>query len=384
VARPDSAVGSEAWTSFALDLYRRLAQGDGNLVVSPSSVAAVLAMVLPGARGETAAEIAGLLHWTEAPERLAAAAATLDDAVLRRATEDGIALEVSNAVWIQEGMRLRDEFAAALSERFRAALRRADFQHHAEAARQAINQLVAEQTHDKIQELFVRGALDSRTRLALTNAIYLQARWRDPFDPAASRLGPFHLPGGGTVEAPMLRQRHRWRYAESEGDGSGWQALELPYQGGGFAMVVLLPTAGGFEAFQRDLDLGRLATALSSLAGRDVRLTMPKFRFEATLDLSGVLKALGMPAAFSAGADFSGITADEPLQVQTVVQKAYVEVDERGTTAAAATGIAVRATAMAISGGPVEFRADRPFLFLVRHLESRLLLIAGRVADPTA
>lgn len=361
-------------SDFALALLRRLGRGDENLVVSPSSLAAVLAMVLPGARGQTAAEIAGVLGAD--PETVAA----LDEAVLKTAADDGIELEVCNAVWVQEGLGLRDEFAEALSRLFRATPRRADFRRHAEAARQAVNRLVAEQTHGKVPELFGSGALDQRTRLALTNAVYLRAQWRDPFREEATRPEPFHLPGGGTVEAAMLHQRRRWRYAE----GPGWQAVELPYEGGGFAMLVLLPRPGAFEAVQRDLDPAFLDGLLGRLGQREVRLALPKFRFDASHDLAEALTGLGMPTAFSDAADFSGITADERLKIGVAVQKAHVEVDEHGTTAAAATGATFVTVSAVLTRGPVEVRADRPFLFFVRHLESGQLLFAGRVTDPTA
>jgi serpin B len=360
-------------SDFALALFRRLGRGDENLVVSPSSVATALAMVLLGARGRTADEIAGVLRAD------AAEVAALDDDVLARAAKDGVQLEISNAVWVQEGMRLRDDYAAALSERFRTTPRRADFRHHPEAARQAVNRLVAEQTHGKILELFGPGALDAATRLALTNAIYLYAQWRDPFSEEATVPEPFHLLGGGTVEAAMLRQRRRWRYAE----GRDWQAVELPYEGDGFGMLLLLPRPGAFEAVQRDLGAAFLDGLPARLRPREVRLTLPKFRFDSTHGLIEALAGLGMPTAFTGAADFSGITGDEPLSVQAAVQKAHVEVDERGTTAVAATGVRIVPVAM-VAASPVEVRADRPFLFFVRHLESGRTLFAGRVTDPTA
>ncbi len=355
---------------FALDLYDHMA-GAGNVVVSPASVATALRMVLPGARGATAEEMAAVLEG-EPP---------LDQAVLLGGAGDDVDLLVSNAAWLQRGLEIRQDYLDALTGTFRTSLRQVDFRADPEGARRAINRLVAEQTRGQIGELFPRGGVGTATRLALTNAIYLRARWRDPFDPAATRPEPFHLAGGGTVTAPMMRQERRRAYAAA----GGWQAAELPYRGG-FVMDVLLPPPPASEhgVHERALDAERLGGLLGALREREVRLTMPRFTFGSGAELRQALATLGMATAFSAAADFSGITPDEPLRIGTVVHEARIEVDERGTTAAAATGVGIRAMAMAVRPRPVELRADRPFLFLVRHQASGQVLFLGRVADPTA
>ncbi len=337
----------DAWTGFAVDLYKRLvAHGERleeqNLVVSPSSVATVLAMVLPGAKGATADEIATALHSRVDPVRLAAAAGTLDRTLLDQARDDELDLRISNAVWTQEGLALRQEFERVLVEAFRAGLRQVDFRRDPEAARRAINQLVSEQTAGKIPELFGAGAIPRNCGLVLTNAIYLEARWLQAFDPDETRPEPFHLLGGGVTEVAMLHRQARLGYAE----GDGW--------------------------------------LLGALDPRELRLALPKFTFDSDLDLGAPLQALGVRSAFTDFADFSGITQDGALRVDRVVQRAHVEVDERGTTAAAATGATMQLVSMVVPRPPIELRVDRPFLFAVRDRMTGALLFIGQVTDPSA
>jgi serpin B len=373
-----------AWTGFAVDLYKRLVGAgerldDQNLVVSPSSVATVLAMVLPGARGPTAAEIAGTLHTHLDPQRVAAAAGALDRALLDQAQADDLDLRISNAVWIQRGLALRPDFERTLVEAFRASLRQVDFHRDPEAARRAINQLVSDQTAGKIPQLFDAGAIRRDLQLVLTNAIYLQARWLQAFDPDQTRPERFHLPSGAVTEVDMLHRQASFGYAK----GDGWRAVELPYQGGRLVMDVIVPDPGRFDSFRTGLEAQRLTELLDSLASREIRLALPKFTFDSDLGLVAPLQALGMRTAFTDFADFSGITEDVSLRVDRVVQRAHVEVDERGTTAAAATGMTMTLVSVVVPKPPVELRVDRPFLFAVRDRLTGALLFIGQVADPS-
>ncbi|HZD37145.1 MAG TPA: serpin family protein [Actinomycetes bacterium] len=381
----DLQVLVDAWSGVAVDLYRRLvAPGEAlhqrNLVTSPSSVATVLAMILPGARGATADEIATALHSRLDPERMAAAAGSLDHALLEQARADELDLRISNAVWTQDGLALRQEFERALVEAFRARLHRADFRRDPEAARRAINQLVSAQTAGKVPELFDAGAIPSDASLVLTNAIYLQARWQEAFDPAETRPEPFHVLDRGTTEAVMLHRQGRLGYAQ----GDGWRAVELPYRGGRLVMDVILPDEGGFDGFRAGLEVERLREVVGALDSREVRLTMPKFSFDSDLDLRGPLEALGMRTAFTDTADFSGISEEAAMRVDRVVQRAHVEVDERGTTAAAATGGTMRLVSAVIPRPPIDLRVDRSFLFAVRDRMSGTLLFIGQVTNPAA
>jgi len=379
-ATPSAPAGAlaRAWTGFALDLYRQLGAGDHNLVLSPSSVATVLAMVLPGARGATADEISAALRNDLPAERLAEAAGALDAGLVERAAEDELDLRISNAIWAQAGLAPRPELVELLARAFRAGLRQADFERDPEGARRAINHLIAEQTAGKIAELFTPGSISRDTRLVLTNAIYLQARWREAFDPVQTRPEPFHPLDGGRVEVDMLHREATLSYAK----GDGWRAVELPYGGGRLAMDVILPEAGAFAAFQSELDAERLSGALARLRPRSVRLALPKFTFDSSHDLRQALTGLGVRTAFTGAADFPGITGATPLRIDRVAQRAYVEVDERGTTAAAATGATMVLVSVVAPRDPIELRVDRPFLFLVRDLQSGHVLFLGRVTRP--
>jgi serpin B len=391
VADPSAATRSadldalvDAWTGVAVDLFRHLTvEGPldrENLVLSPSSVAAVLAMILPGARGDTQRELAAALHTGLDPERVAAAAGTLDRTLLEQAGADEPDLRISNAVWVHRGLELREAYERLLVEAFRAGLREADFLRDPEGARQAINRLVAEQTAGKIPELFSAGALQRDTGLVLTSAIYLQARWQEAFDPERTRPEPFHLLGGGTAEVAMLHRQAHYGYAQ----GDGWRAVELPYRGGRLVMDVLLPAGGAFDGFRSRLDATWLRELLASLNSRELRLALPKFTFDSDLDLVPPLQALGVRSAFGPAADFSGIAGGQPLRLDKVVQRAHVEVDERGTTAAAATGASMRLVSMMKPKPPLELRIDRPFLFAVRDRMSGAPLFVGQVTHPAA
>jgi serine protease inhibitor len=384
-SRPPGLARSVAGTGslqLALDLDHTLGDAHANLVVSPSSLASALSMALAGARGQTAAEIAQVLHASGAAERVPAATGSLDAQVARSAASDGIELRVANALWPQQGLPLRAAFVGLLTASFKAAPHQVDFRGDPEGARAIINAWVAAQTEGKIRGLFPPGSIDPSTRLALTNAVYLKAPWQHPFDGEVTTVAPFHLLGGGTSQAQMLRQQQTFGYAKGVAGGTGWQAVELPYQGGRLAMDVLLPDAGGLDALQRGLDHTRVEGILRALRPAKVALWLPKFEFDASFDLTRPLAALGMPTAFSTGADFSGMTGTPGLSISAAVQKAHIEVNEQGTIAAAATGLAFALAARTFNPTAPELRIDRPFLFFIRDLPSGQVLFTGRVTDP--
>jgi serpin B len=375
------ALGNRA---FAFDLYQILREEEGNLFYSPYSISLALAMTYAGARGETEAQMAEALHFTLPQDRLHPAFHTLDQLLASRGEEaegkdgEGFRLNVVNALWGQEGYAFLPTFLDLLAEDYGAGMRLVDFINSSEQARVTINDWASDQTEGRIQDLIPPGILNSLTRLVLTNAIYFNAAWAKPFEPKLTRDGPFYLLDGSDVTVPMMRQTTSLGYAE----GEGYQAVELPYDGGELSMVILLPEADGLAPFEDSLDAGQVDAILDGLVYQQVALILPKFEFDSDFSLSAALSRLGMPVAFSSDADFAGMTGTRELFIAEVLHKAFVSLDEAGTEAAAATAVVMQLTAAPES--PPEVRVDHPFLFLIRDLETGTILFVGRVVDPNA
>ena len=368
--------------AFALNLYRYLAdRADGNLFLSPHSISVALAMTYAGARGMTETEMAEVLHFTLPQDRLHPAFNQLDLALSRRGEgaegkdDEGFRLHVVNALWGQQEYPFRAAYLDTLARNYGAGLRLVDFVSDAEAARIAINDWVGEATEGRIEDLIPQGALNDLTRLVLTNAIYFNAAWAETFMEEATRDGDFFLLDGRSVRVPLMRQAAGFRYAA----GANYQAIELPYDGGELSMVILLPGTGEFETFERGLDQAQLASILDSLSFRPIDLTMPRFELSSTFTLADALSALGMPLAFSEDADFSGIDDTHDLFISDVIHQAFVAVDESGTEAAAATAVIVATESLVER---TEVRIDRPFIFLIRDIETGALLFVGRTLNP--
>ena len=363
--------------AFGADLYRILAEGTADTVFSPVSVAGALGLALRGARGRTAAEIAGVLHLAgpaDTADGLRSLAAALRDV----AASGPVTFRAPNTVWIQSGLPVRPEFTAALSDA--ATLTAADFARAPEAARSEINRIIAEQTAGKIPGLLPAGSITVLTRLVLASAVYLKAAWAEPFPEAATGDAPFYPdgPDSPALTVRMMRGTATRGYVR----GDGYQAVLLPYQGSSLAMAVVLPD-GPLAALRPAITSGGLGGLLTDTGRQRVTLSMPRFRLEAAFDLIPALRRLGINAAFD-DADFSGITEAEPLQISAVAHKAYVDVDEQGTEAAAATAVAIRMLAAIRSPPPVTMVVDRPFLFVFIHTGTGLPLFAGQVSHPHA
>jgi serpin B len=366
--------------SFGLDLYKRL-RGAGNLFFSPYSIAQVLTMTSAGAREQTAQQMAQSLHSPFSQERLHAAANALDLALTRAGVEqDAFRLEIANTVWGQRGYTFLPEFLDILAANYGAGLRLVDFQAAPEPARATINAAIAQQTHDKIQDLLPQGSIDSRTRMVLANAIYFNARWVQPFEKESTRDGTFNPAEGGPVVVPMMTHQAMYPY----GSNQGYQAIALPYRGG-VSMIVLLPDAGQLDAFENGLGAALLQTIVEGLKPREVLLTLPKFEYHSdSLSLKRALLALGMADAFDENAaDFSGMDGKRDLYISDGYHKAMVRVDEDGTEAAAATGIVIGRTSAPLEG-PLTLVVDRPFVFAIRDDATGALLFLGRMANPKA
>jgi serpin B len=359
--------------AFGADLYQRLAGRSmpGNLVFSPASVAIALRMALIGARGETAAELARALHL---PGSEAARDAQLQYASLLASPD--LTLSVVNTAWLDLSLRVRKEFLDQP-----VTVQRVDFAGQPGPARAAINEAVDQQTAGKITDLIPPGLIDEDTRLVLVNAIYLKARWQHEFTPQQTRKEPFYPEHTGPSQADMMHQQAALGYAR----GDGYQAVLLPYRHGPLAMAIVLPD-GPLSHFPLDGPGGAGEALRQLLAGPErcqVDLRLPKFRIEVASRLGETLRQLGVVRAFSGNADFSGI-AEEPLAISEVVHKAFIDVDEEGTEAAAATAVVMLRAAVSVRppAKRVVFTADRPFLFAVVETRSGLPLFLGQVTRP--
>jgi serpin B len=382
----EARAAAVAGAAFGADLYQQLAAGAADTVFSPASVASALQMALCGAGGSTAAELASALHLDTDPNAgpaagpdAAAAALRSLEAVARGVPAGGsVTFRAPNTIWVQSGLPLRPEFTARLSAAA-ATFREADFARAVEAARSEINRVIADQTEGKITGLLPPGALDQLTRLVLASAVYLKAAWTDPFPEDATADAPFYPEGHPALTVRMMRGTAPRAYLR----GDGYQAVLLPYRSTSLAMVVALPDGSLAELRHKLVAIG-LGGLLAGTARHEVTLMLPRFRLEAGFDLIPALRRLGVSAAFSESADFGGITGAEPLRIGAVAHKAYIDVDEHGTEAAAATAVVIRALAAVRPPPPVTMTVDRPFMFAIMDTATGLPLFLGQVSHPRA
>jgi len=371
-------------SAFAFDLYQQLKDEDGNLFYSPYSISVALAMTYGGARSETEEQMADAMSFILSQENLHPAFNALALELASRGEgaegkdDEGFRLNIVNAIWGQKDYVFLDDFLDLLAVNYGAGLRVLDFINATEESRVTINDWVSDQTEGRIEDLIPQGMLTPLARLVLTNAIYFNAAWAEPFNEDATQEGTFYLLDGSEMTVPMMRQTESFGYAE----GDGYRAVALPYDGREFSMVILLPDSGQFDAFETALDAEQVDGIIGSLGYRQVSLSMPRFEFDSSFSLQEALSVMGMPIAFSTSADFSGMTDNpERLFISDVVHKAFVSVDEEGTEAAAATAVIVGATAMPPSE-TVEVTIDRPFIFLIRDIETGAILFVGRTLNP--
>jgi len=376
----DRAAMVEGNNAFAIDLYGQLRTQSGNLFFSPDSISTALAMTYAGARGDTATEMAKTLHFTLPPQRLHPAMGGLLGDL--NAPHDGYKLRMANALWAQQGYTFLDDFLKLTNSDYGAGFKQVDFKDATEAARLTINQWVEQQTDDKIKDLLQPGVLSSSTRLVLTNAIYFKGDWQTQFDKAQTRDEDFHLSAAQNVKAPMMHREGGFNYF----DGGTFQILEIPYKSAELSMIVLLPNdVGGMFALEQSLTAPNTRQWLGQLRPvPKVIMTLPKFKMTQQFELQDTLGAMGMTLAFDAHADLSGMTGNREFSISAAIHKAYIDVNEEGTEAAAATAVVMRLMmARMQQPAPPVFRADHPFIFLIRDNRSGGILFMGRVTDPT-
>jgi len=377
----DASSVVNANNQFAFELYSKYKSETGNIFFSPYSISTALAMTFEGAKGQTADEMQAVFHFPK-------------DDTLRRSSFQQIykeinkkdkpyTLKTANALWAQKDYAFLDSYFSLVKQYYGGNVTNLDFKTKTEESRLTINRWVEKQTNNKIKDLIPIGALNSMTRMVLTNAIYFKGMWVKQFDKADTREKDFKVSAEKKVKAKMMSlsgKEAKFNYAET-GD---LQVLELPYKGEELSMLILLPKEGGMAALEASLNAQEISKLRNSLDEERVEVHLPKFKFETKYFIAEDLKGMGMPTAFSPeSADFSGMTGKKDLYIDSVIHQAFVEVNEEGTEAAAATGITMGITSIAIPKFKI-FNADHPFIFVIQGRATGNILFLGRVNDPSA
>ena len=359
-------------TAMASNLFRQQRNG-GNVIISPISIYCSLAAVFAGARHETARQIADLLCW---PTDATTLVNRLKQSVFQLKSASGPASTIANSMWLDAKYAFLPEFLAEVGDDW-ATAELADFQNEPERARQVINRWVAQATGNHLDELLEPGTIDHLSRLVLANAVYFTARWHLPFEPLVTTIEPFRRLDDSKVAVPTMHQtEHLWYY-----QGPGCVAVDLLYVGGETSMLVLLPDEGSFASLAEGFDHRFLATIADNLVSRYVNLSLPRFKVEQRLQLKSTLMAMGMTSVFGEDADLSGIDGTRDLYLADVLHQTFVDVDEHGTKAAAATAAVI--PWQSIPPPSVDVRVDRPFFFVIRHRQTQTALFIGRVENPS-
>ena len=383
---------------FAVDLFAKLSAGPGeNAFFSPYSISTALGMTWAGARGETATQMAKVLHFSGLPEAAVAGSfAKLQQVLSEAQSQTGAELLIANSLWPEKAPEhpLLPEYLKVVQSDFGSIVRPVDFRANVEGARTEINRWVEGKTRDKIKDLLHQGDIDAMTRLVLVNAIYFKAPWFEPFSKSASAEAPFHLASGTTKPIVLMHSTHNAQYAEATIDSKPVQILALEYRdpgkraasgSGGLSFVAILPKEpAGLAAVQKALTAEKLHDWLGEMNSTRVEILLPKFRLEERYSLGSTLETMGMSDAFGDRADFSGMNGTRNLRITKAIHQTFVDVNEEGTEAAAATGVVMGLKAMPPTAPPVVFRADHPFVFLIREDATGSILFLGRLADPPA
>jgi len=374
----DLKIVSQGINKFSFDLYKKLKNEnkEKNLFYSPASISIALAMTYAGARGNTEKQMANVLNFTLPQDRLHLACSIL---IKNLKSAKDYELNIANALWLQKNYKYLQEFLNTMEKYYKGGFNEVDYITNPEDARIKINDWVSKETKEKIKDILQPGDITRLTRLVLTNAIYFKGKWQTEFDKKSTRDEDFYLINGQKTKVKMMYQKNTFNYYEND----DLQLLEMPYKGNKVSMVIILPKTGKFVTVENMIDEKKLQELINNTTEIKVKAYIPRFKFTQSFDLSGVLSDMGMKDAFSPAADFSGINGQKnDLYISKVIHKAFVDVNEEGTEAAAATAVVMSTKAAPIIEKPVIFKADRPFIFLVRDKEAGSILFMGRVMDP--
>jgi serpin B len=362
---------------FAIDLYSRLKNDDGNIFFSPYSISTALAMTYEGAREKTADEMQSVFHFPTDDNLRKSSFAAIHNQLNK--ADAKYKLNITNALWAQNDYKFLNDYLTTLQQYYAGKATNVDFKNSTEETRQTINKWVESKTNDKIKDLFPQGSLNDMTRLVLTNAIYFKGTWIKQFEKNQTQDEDFRVSSANTVKVPMMRKTDKnakFNYAETD----NLQILEMPYEGDKLSMMILLPKNDNLSSLESSLSLEKINDWRGELREQRVDVFMPKFTFDTKYFMNETLSKMGMPTAFTYDADFSGMDGTQNLFIQKVIHQAFVDVNEEGTEAAAGSGVSIGFK----SAMPQQiiFRADHPFIFAIQDKDNGNILFLGRVSNP--
>ena len=373
---------------IAFSFYRKKAAGkEGNFFFSPYSMRAAFAMAREGAKGETAAEMDKVFSFPSDNAAMQIEMNTIAEAAAQAA--QGSIFSDANSFWAHNNYKFLPEYVSALKKHYNAAAENADFVTNAEGARKKINSWTSDKTNGIIKELLAKGSVDPLTRLVLVNAVYFKGTWQKAFDKKITSKENFTLNSGKKVKTMLMQHRKpvRLQYARTD-EG---QFLSMPYKkgedssGGWLEMMIILPKdKETFADVEKNISSEYINEMRWKMTRTEVELYLPRFKFAVSHELNSSLKSMGMPLAFSDNADFSGMTGKKDLKIGYAIQKAFIDVSEEGTEAAAATAVVMAFRSAAVRQRPEVFRADKPFIFLIRDAKTGLILFIGKLENPAA
>jgi serine protease inhibitor len=370
----------EGLNNFSFDLYHSLSAGSSsNLFYSPLSISSALAMTYAGANGETADQMQSTLHYGPQVDLFHSQYGAMIDSLSSKKGQD-FKMNIANAIWVQDQFKLRNYFVETVKKDYNGEVRSMDFVNQPEASRDTINYWVEKKTAGKIQDLIPKGMIDDITRLILTNAVYFNAEWANKFNKRLTTEDNFYCFGNKIVKTDMMYQREHYPVSQTK----DYTILEIPYEGYEYSMLILLPKENdGLIDLSKSLSADDIIAHDKNKKHEEVLVYFPKFKMETEYELKKSLSGMGMPLAFSANADFSNMTGGKDLMISSVIHKAFIDVDEEKTEAAAATAVVMKLTSMAPSPkAPLEFRADHPFLFIIRSRNDDAILFMGQLTNP--
>lgn len=370
---------AESNNLFAIDLFKQIQSDSENLIFSPYSIGTVLAMIYSGSGGKTMEEMSEVLYFPS-PELLDPVESGMRESMLETDTMKGTDFRLANAIWAQENFSFLPDYLDRVEKYYDAPLSLMDFVEpsNREKSRIKINDWVEEKTNNRIQDLIQPGILDANTRMVLTNAIYFNGGWMFPFDKAATSSALFHPSKQESINTDFMHQSRSYPYYEDK----EIQAISLPYKNNRMALMVLLPKSiEGWRMISQVISYERINLVISGLETREVQLALPKFKSELQLNLRQELTSMGMGTAFSRNADLSGMTGEKNLYIDEVIHKAFIEVNETGTEAAAATA-AIIGLKSGLRDDPVRFFADHPFVYFLLDQQTGCIIFTGRFVKP--